>query len=200
MAKPIVAKGFGPRWLRTTLAVCASIYWVGLWFESAGAPMHKVFPRPLLYFMQVASLFPKAADNIIEYRAEAWYCSEHTFREVDVRPFFPLRANDKENRFDRTMHFYRPHPDREGHVDPDSAEVKVMQALEDYIMTSQNARGALIGSVRLLSLRLPIPSAAERYERKRLEDVPPEQRKYWYPTKETFHKNRCKELRGQKGP
>ena len=187
MAKPIVAKGFGPRWLRIALAVCASIYWGGLWFESAGAAMHKIFPRPILYFMQVASLFPRAADNIIEYRAEAWYCSEHTWRELDVRPFFPLRANDKENRFDRAMHFYRHDQD-------------VMKLLEDYIMDSQNARGALVGSVRLLSLRLPIPAAAERYERKRLEDVPQEQRRYWYPNKESFHKNRCKELRGQKGP
>ena len=186
MAKPIIAKGPGPNWLRVTLAVCAAIYWGGLWLESAGAPMHTVFPRPILYFMQVASLFPKAADNIIEYRAEAWYCAEHTWREVDVRPFFPLRANDKENRFDRAMHFYRREPE-------------VLKSLEDYIIGSQNARGAPIGSVRLLSLRIPIPSAAERYERKRLEDYPKEWRKYWYPTKENWHPNRCKELRGQKG-
>lgn len=184
----MVAKGFGPRWLRITLAVCASIYWGGLWLESAGAAMHKVFPRPILYFMQVASLFPKAAEFIIEYRAEGWYCAEHAYREVDVRPFFPLRANDKENRFDRAMHFYRH-------------ELAVMQPLDEYIVTQQNEHGgAKIGGVQLLSLRIPIPSAAERYERKPLDQYPNDWRHVFYRTGTTHRLDRCKEARGQKGP
>jgi hypothetical protein len=171
------------------LAVCAALYWLGVWLECAGASVHKGFTRPVAYFMQVAALFPKAAENMIEYRAEAWYCAEHVFREIDVRPFFPLRANDKENRFDRAMHFYRH-------------ELAVMQNLDQYIVASQNARGAPIGGVRLLSLRIPLPppgTVTERYTRKGLDEYPMEWRKEWYRTGTAHRGERCKEARGQKG-
>src|SRR5262249_38595734 len=94
LERSLVAQGPGPRRVRIGLAVCAVLYWMGLISEASDPGRVKLTPRPLRYFMQVASLFPKAAENITEYRAEAWYCAEHTWREIDVRPFFPLRAND----------------------------------------------------------------------------------------------------------
>ena len=176
--------------MRAALAVCAVIYWIGLFGEGCDPGALGHIPRAVRYFMQVASLFPKAAENVIEYRAEAWYCAEHTWRELDVRPFFPLRANDKENRFDRAMHFYRH-------------EAAVMQPLDDYIVGSQNARGAPVGGVQLLSLRIPIPKpgqVTERYTRKKIDEYPAEWRHYFYRTPGAKRVERCKEAHGQKGP
>jgi len=192
LQKPIVAKGPGPKWLRNTLAVCACIYWIGLTLEADRENVHKVFPRPVLYFMQVASLFPKAAPYSFEYHAEGWFCSENTWREIDTRPFFPLRADDKENRFDRAMFFFATKP-----------EVNVLHALDDYLVTSQNARGgAQIGGVQLSSVRIPIPPPGqpfERYRRKKLDDYPLDWRHLWYHTPSAKRMAKCKEARGQKG-
>ena len=43
----------------------------------------------------------------IEYRAEAWVCADKKWEELDTRPYFPLDPEDKENRFQRVMHFFR---------------------------------------------------------------------------------------------
>ena len=186
------ARGPGPRWFRRLLALGAALYLGGISLDAAGVPLHRIVPRPLLYFLQVARLFPHAVPLRTEYRAEAYACADRTWRELDVRPFFPLRANDKENRFDRAMFFYRHEP-------------VVMQALDEYLVASNNRQGARIGGVLLLSLRLPIPPAGqvvERYRRKPLDEYGAEYRKYWYSTSAALRRERCHEDEGEdaRGP
>jgi hypothetical protein len=183
-ASPEVARGPGSRRVRLALAVAAAIYFAGVWLEAAGAPVHEIVPRPFLYFMQVARLFPNAVLLTTEYRAEGYLCEQREWVELDVRPFFPMHADDKESRFERAMFFYH-------HVE------RVMKALDQYIVGANNAAGSpAVGGVRLLSLRLPIPppgTAVEPYRRKPMSEYPAEARKYWYRTPVDDVNARCDE-------
>ena len=177
------ARGPGSPRFRRILAVVAALYLAGIWLEVAGAPLQKLVPRPILYFMQVAKLFPHAVPMATEFRAEAYSCADRVYREIDVRPFFPIRANDKENRFERAMFFYRHQP-------------LVMRALDDYIVASADAAGTAVGGVRFLSVRIPIPppgQMTEPYTRKALHDYPAEYRKAWYQTPGAVRRARCHE-------
>ena len=180
--KRAVANGPGSRRVRLTLAGLAGLYLAGLWLETAGAPLVGVVPRPFLYFMQIARLFPNALQVVTEYRAEAYSCEDQRWSELDVRPYFPLRPNDKENRFERAMFFYRH-------------SGIVMKALDDYLVGANNAAGRpAIGGVMLLSLRIPIPPPsvpAPPYRRIALDDYPADYRKYWYRTSLTEANERC---------
>jgi hypothetical protein len=176
------AQGPGSPRFRSALAVVAAIYFAGVFFEVA-APFPFV-PRPLRYLMQVAKLFPNALDTTTEYRAEAYFCDEHVYREIDVRPFFPIRPDDKENRFERALFFYHHHGK------------EVMRALDDYLVTAANRTGPPVGGVLFLSLRIPVPppgQVKERYRRKPLVDYPPEARKVWYTTPSALRRERCHE-------
>jgi hypothetical protein len=175
------AQGPGSPSFRRALVVVAAVYLAGVFFEVA-APLPFV-PRPLRYLMQVAKLFPHALDSTTEYRAEAYYCDESVYREIDVRPFFPIRANDKENRFERALFFYHHQP-------------KVLRALDDYLVTSANRTGPPVGGVVFLSLRIPVPppgQVKEPYRRKPLVEYPPEARKVWYATPSALRRERCHE-------
>ena len=163
----------------------ALVYLAGVWLNAAGAPLDEVVPRPFLYFMQVARLFPNAVDLATEYRAEAYSCHERRWSELDVRPYFPLRADDKENRFDRAMFFYHRSP-------------PVLKALDAYLVGANNNRSGAppVGGVMLLSLRIPIPKAGEpmeRYQRRPLATYPAADRKYWYRTSLDEVRARCDE-------
>lgn len=172
-ASATVVAGPGSRRVRLLVTAAAFVYLAGVWLDAVGAPVADVVPRPLFYFMQVSRLFPYAVDLVTEYRVEAYVCADRRWSELDVRPFFPLRANDKENRFERAMFFYR-------HSAP------VMKALDEYLVAANDRAGQPpIGGVLLLSLRIPIPApgeAVERYERKPLGEYPAAYRKYWYRT------------------
>jgi hypothetical protein len=177
-----VAPSPGSPLLRLVLAVVGGLYIAGVFIEGAGGGrLDRIVPRPILFFCQIAALFPRAATHRIEYRAEALPCQGPAF-EVDVRPFFPIHADDKESRFDRALHFYRN--DR-----------PTMEALESYVMDGYHRREqAPIGGVLFLSLRVPIPapgSAFPRYERAPLADFPKEQRKVWYATSRDVVNRRC---------
>jgi hypothetical protein len=179
-----VAGSPGPPWLRLVLGIAGALYIVGVFIEGAGGGrLDRIVPRPLLFFSQIAALFPRAASYRIEYRAEGLPCHGPAF-EVDVRPYFPIHANDKESRFDRALHFYRN--DR-----------PTMEALETYVMDRYNLREeAKIAGMLFLSLRVPIPtpgSAFPRYERAPLADFPKEQRKVWYATSRDVVNRRCGE-------
>jgi hypothetical protein len=148
-----------------------------------------VLPRTPLYFLQVAALFPHAAVNVIDYRAEVWLCTEHRWQEIDTRPYFPIDPNDKENRFQRVMHFLRDNR-------------PTMHALDDYLVRGHEAGGhadgvpddAKLGGIRVLSLRLPLPSPGEplaRTHRQPLGEYPPEVRKNWYYTTRSKRRERC---------
>jgi hypothetical protein len=177
-----VAPSPGPPWLRLALGVAGALYIAGVFMEGAGgARLDRVVPRPLLFFSQIAALFPHAATYRIEYRAEGLPCQGPAF-EVDVRPFFPIHADDKESRFDRALHFYRN--DR-----------PAMEALESYVIERYAAlEPGKLGGMLFLSLRVPIPapgSAFPRYERAPLSDFPKEQRKVWYATSRDVVNRRC---------
>jgi hypothetical protein len=122
----------------------------------------------------------------VDYRAEGWLCTERRWVEIDTRPYFPMRSDDKENRFHRVMHFYRRHR-------------MTLQALESYLIHGHNdgAPNAPISGVRLLSLRIPLPKPGEkvdRYRRRSLSEHPEDQRRNWYWTPTAKRAARCAEL------
>ena len=180
-----VAEGIGPRGFRRVLAVLAAAYILAVFSEGVGGSLAHLVYRPVLFFAQIAALFPHPATNVIEYRAQSYGC-DGTVSELDVRPYFPIHANDKESRFDRAMYFYRQHR-------------PTMEALDDYLVREHNRTGAsAIGGVSLMSLRIPLPepgSAFARYTRLPLDSYPPEERKVWYFTPRAQVLERCHALR-----
>ncbi len=170
---------------RRLMMVLAGIYALFVWMDAAGLNLpDKILPLPVRFFMQEAALFPDAARDAIEYRAEGYLCDAWRFEEIDVRPFFPIQRDDKESRFYRAMFFHR-------------RQKKVLEALDQFIVDHQNRAHpeARIGGVMLLSLRIPIPEPGTpepRYQRLPLADYPPEvERKYWYVTPSAERTQRC---------
>src|SRR5262245_46645405 len=121
----------------------------------------RMLPAPVRFFTEAACLFPHAAEMAIEYRADVWSCRGQRVVPFDPRLDFPIRADDKESRFQRVGHFYR-------------SNAKVMMAFEDYLVTRHNRRGNAddvasgpIGGIRYQSLEIPLPPVGEptaRYE------------------------------------
>jgi hypothetical protein len=136
-----------------------------------------VLPRAVDYFLEVAALFPDAAKFATEHRAEGWECDERTWAELDTRPYFPLDPDDKENRFQRALHFF-------------SEEPAVLRSLEAYLVLRHNAgrEGGFgcprstecqpsgwhaIGGVRIVvaHTKIPLPGGdVERFTRRPLTD------------------------------
>jgi hypothetical protein len=181
-----------PRHSRAHYAFIAlgALYLAGVWLEAVGSSLPgEILPRTPHYFLQIAALFPRAAINVIDYRAEAWLCGDHEWQEIDTRAYFPLDPDDKENRFQRVMHFLRDNR-------------PTMNALDQYVVDG-HARGSLsdgipgttqIGGVRVLSLRLPLPepgSAITPMQRRPLAEYPEAVRKAWYWTKASKRAERC---------
>ena len=168
----------------------ALIYLAGVFLSGTGSPLPaRVLPRALAYFTQISRLFPHALTTVIDYRAEGYLCEGARWVEIDVRPYFPIDADDKESRFQRVMFFYRE--DR-----------TTMRALEAYLMERHNggsgedgAPRTAIGGVRLLSLRIPFARPGEpeqRYRRRPLGDYPEDERKIWYYTPAARREERCR--------
>ena len=185
---PVMAEPWVPRRLRLVAAVLAGLYVLAVWLDAAGnGAADKVLPLPVRFFVQEAALFPHAARDVIEWRAQAWSCEAGHFEELDVRPYFPIRADDKESRFYRAM-FFHLH------------QRKVLAALDQFIAREQNRAHpeARIGGVMLLSLRIPIPppgTPEARYQRLPLTDYPSEvERHYWYVTDKGEREQRCADL------
>ena len=181
----VEAKPWAPRWLRQLGAVFGAIYILAIWLGAVGTgATERVLPRPVLLFTQVAELFPNAALASVEWRVRGWRCDLARFEELDVRPFFPIRRDDKESRFDRAMFFHHRQP-------------PVLLALDEYITAAQNRShpDQRIGGVMLLSLRIPIPPLGEPGPRRKwipLADYPREvERRYWYTAQIEARQNRC---------
>jgi hypothetical protein len=175
---PEVTSRFRGFWI-----VVAGMYLVTVWLDGVGSNVPaKLTPRPWLYFAQVAALFVTAAPKVIDYRAEGWSCSERRWTEIDVRPYFRIDRDNKENRFQRALQFYRKNR-------------TVMRALEEFVVKRSNASGgALIGGVRFSSLRLSYPAPGEHvapYERLPLATYSGEQRHDWYWTPKSRRTERC---------
>jgi len=183
----LVAEPWTSPRFRRVLTVVAGIYALFVWMDASGLNLpDKILPLPLRFFMQEAALFPDAARDAIEYRAEGYRCDAGRFEEVDVRPYFPIQRDDKESRFYRAMFFHR-------------RQKKVLEALDEFIVTQHNRAHpeARIGGVMLLSLRIPIPEPGTpepRYQRLPLSAYPQEvERKYWYTTPPGERTRRCEE-------
>ncbi len=178
------------RW-QLALRVLAACYLAGVWLDGTGTGLTaRILPRTPNFFLQVAALFPMAAIASIDYRAEAFVCRERTWRELDTRPYFPIDPDDKENRFDRVMHFLRENR-------------RTMHALDTFLVGRHDSghddddgipRGEAIGGVRLLSLRIPIPPPGahlERVTRLPLSAYPEDERKTFYQTPRAKVASRC---------
>jgi hypothetical protein len=175
--------------LHAAFIALGALYLAGVWLEAVGSSLPgDLLPRTPLYFLQIAALFPRAAVNVIDYRAEAWLCEEHRWQEIDTRAYFPLDPDDKENRFQRVMHFLRDNR-------------PTMNALDQYIVDGHASgrgdgipAGTKIGGIRVLSLRLPLPepgSAITPMRRKPLAEYPESVQKPWYWTRASKRAERC---------
>ena len=179
---------------RSTVAwqLLAGAYLVCVWVDGVGcsAP-YKVLPGTLSYFVGIAQLFPRAASAIVEYRVEGWVCKDKRWEELDYRPYFPLHADDKENRFHRIMFFFRKDTD-------------AMESLDDYLVARHNdgrhahtdgiTSGHPIGGVRFVSLRIPIPGAGtqvQRFRHRGLSEYPRNYRHTVYRTDKATLDERC---------
>ncbi|HTQ08077.1 MAG TPA: hypothetical protein VMI54_29690 [Polyangiaceae bacterium] len=196
-----VIESWVPHWAGVGLSWFAAFFLVSILSDDLGLRWFNRIPRPLRYFAQVACLFPEAATAVIDYRAEGFSCEHRAFSEIDVRPYFPIERETKENRFFRALHFYRE--DR-----------TTMRALEAYILVHHNqdvgetrARAddgsGLLGGVRFSSIHLPLGAPdepAERYERKPLSSYPEASVKHFYYTPSTQRMRRCAELTGATAP
>jgi hypothetical protein len=179
------ARAWKNPWVPRVLTGIACLYLSSIWLDSVGATVtHKLLPRTFVYFTTVACLFPHAAQAVIDYRAEGWVCSSHSWKEIETAQDFPIDADNKENRFYRAMHFFHGHR-------------AASQALDEYLVSRHNARashGDRIGGVRLLSLRQPIPEQGKPvppYARRPLDTYPAEQRKNWFWTRASKRAERC---------
>ncbi|HXX66046.1 MAG TPA: hypothetical protein VEK07_02630 [Polyangiaceae bacterium] len=175
--------------LRAVLRWLACAYLAGVWLDGAGSTLPaSVLPRAINYFLQVAALFPSAAVASIDYRAEGWVCAGQRWEELDTRPYFPIEPDDKENRFQRVMHFYRQ--DR-----------RTMHALDAYLVErhregrhDDGIADRAIGGVRLSSLRIPIPrpgDSLERPRRRSLAEYPEDEKHVFYHTPRSKLAERC---------
>lgn len=188
-----VARAWGEALVPRVIAgVLAAGYLVAVLTEGAkSGTSARWLPSPLAYFTQVAALFPRAARSAIEYRVEGFQCRDGRWVEIDVRPWFPIDADNKENRFYRAMHFFHDHR-------------QTMRALEEFVVGHYNAdavdaaaRGearALLGGARFSRLLLPFGEPGQgtpRYVRRALGDVPADQRKDLYWTPESKREERC---------
>jgi hypothetical protein len=150
-----------------------------VWLDSAGTSVLALVPQPARFFCQVAQLFPRAADQIIEWHVKGFRCSTRKFEEVDIRPAFPIHTDDKENSFERAMFFYLKNH-------------RVLHALDVYL---GSALGEKLGGVMLLSVRQPIPEPGQVTEchQQRPLDAEPGERHYWYVTDPDERERRCAE-------
>jgi len=182
-----LAQSWAPRGLRRVVAALGAVYLAAVWLDASGTGIpNAVLPLPIHFFVQEAALFPRAAEDVIEWRAEAWSCEKHRFEEIDVRPFFPIRRDDKESRFHRAMFFH-------------FRQRLVLESLDAYLTREQNRAHpeARVGGMILLSLRIPIspPGTQEpRYRRLALTEYPEAvERHYWYTTGAAVRARRCEE-------
>ena len=193
------ARAWGGLLVPSVLAGLAALYFVGVWAEAMKAgTAARYFPAPVAYFMQVAALFPGAARHAIDYRAEGFRCRDRKWVEIDVTPWFPIDADNKESRFYRAIHFYG-----DAHL-----HKQTLHALDDFIVHRYDgdaidaaARGESrdpIGGVRFVKVTVPFGPPGDgspRYERKALADYPEDQRKALpYHTPESKREERCSRI------
>jgi len=176
-----VVHGWLPRWAAIAAAACGVFYLVGLVLgQTRRDPLGPRLPALFQHFVEAPGLFPHAAEAIIDYRLETWSCADRTWSEVDTRAWFPMRPDDKENRFLRLAQFYH------------RGSPRVLAAFDDWMCKDDR-----FGGIRLYSLRLPIPPAGqiERWTRRPLAELPDSVKKLWYQTTVSERDRRCAEAK-----
>jgi hypothetical protein len=187
-----VARAWRGRAAPIVLGVIAAAYVAAVWSEAVkSGTSAKWLPAPVAYFTQVARLFPRAAIATLDYHVDGFRCRDQAWTEIDVRPFFPIDADNKENRFYRTLHFFHDHR-------------QTMRALDDFVTTRYNERaletaaqgqgGERIGGIRIHRLTLPFGAPGEgaaRYAKKPLGAYADDERKEIYHTPESKREERC---------
>jgi len=183
--KPAVAVGPGPRWWRRTLAVVGALYFIAL----VKHPPQWRGLHAIGFFTESTALFPRANLFAMEYRLDAWSCSDQSWHPIDPRAYFPIQAEDKESRFQRFGYFY-------------GGSRVAMNALDDYICERHDTRDdgltGMIGGIKLTKWSRPIPpvgSEVPRYAFTPLEPPPPDQVKELFFTKASLRKSRCAAVR-----
>ena len=183
-----MATPWGRPALRRGLTLLAALYLVAVGLDATGTGS----PGPIaaaagpLLHSGGGSLSARRAREEVEWRVEGWLCDERRFAEIDVRPYFPIRRDDKESRFYRAMFFH--HRQR-----------TVLKELDAFITRAQNGAHPeqRIGGVILLSLDVPIPplgSHEPRYRWKPIAEFPHSvERRYWYVTSADDRSQRCAE-------
>ncbi len=175
-----VAVGPWPRWLRVAFVVLGAGYAASVALGGMGWNRTEL-PGPVRFFTETSCLFPRAGTMAIEYRAEGYLCTGKRWVPIDVRPDFPIHAENKESGFHRAMYFFR-------------REARVMHALDDYLVARNMARGKELGGVRLSSIRIPFPELGgdvERFRYRPIDEYPPKWHKAWYRTPQRRVKERC---------
>lgn len=187
-APATLATGPGPRWLRLGLAGLAAVYLGALIHHPADA----AWLRPAVFFTEATSLFPRADTVVLEYRLEVWACGRD-WEPIDPRPYFPIRPDDKESRFQRLGYFYfnsRTLTQR---------TVTVGKALDRYI-SAHHAAGmddgvtGPIGGIRVVKITHPFPAPGEPVERYHFDPFAPglpDQRREKYATPLPERTRRC---------
>jgi hypothetical protein len=193
-AAPAIAVALLPPWLSYGAIGAAAIYLLLVFADASGWQwLGNHFPRPLHYFGQVAALFPQADAVSTDFYAEGWSCREQRWTELDLRPYFQIDADEKENRFGRATGFYSKGA---------KTDIRnVMQALDEYITPRVNdARrsgggGELVGGIRILRAAIPLPKFGERidrYFRRKLVDMPSGWKRVLFYTRPSKRTERCK--------
>jgi hypothetical protein len=165
--------------LRVVWVALAALYLALIWLDSIGTSVPALVPQPPRFFCQVAQLFPRAAEQIIEWHVKGFRCNTHRFEEIDIRPAFPIHPDDKENTFERAMFFY----------------LKNRRVLHELDLYLSGALGERFGGVMLMSVRLPIPEPGQVTEchHRRPLDAEVGERHYWYVTDPDEREHRCAE-------
>jgi hypothetical protein len=182
--REIVEYPQGSPFVRRSLVVVASLFLLAVFSEGVRpGKLTGLVYQPVLLFCQMAALFPKAATHSIEYRAQGYTCAGPV-KEIDLRPYFPIHADDKENRFSRAMHFVRSEP-------------TAMDALEAYVMREYNRDATdKIGGVSFVGLYVPIPAVGTPFSRNTrlpLSDFPKDVRHVIHVTPHETVLKRCRE-------
>jgi hypothetical protein len=182
---PLVAHGPGPSWFRYVLLGIALCYFAVL---VKRLPDHRLL-RPVAFFTQATGLFTGAATYNIDYRLEAWSCDAKRWQPIDVRPYFPIRAEDKESRFHRLAHFYKRNR-------------TVLQALDRFVSERHphvdDGVAGPIGGIRLYQLLEPMPPVGSPVARWRFEPLAPrpdEHVRDLFYTRASERKQRCEAAR-----
>lgn len=182
-----MVRGWLPPWAEIVAGALGVFYLVVLVSgQTKKDPLGPRLPALVQHFVEAPGLFPHAALNIIDYRLEAWSCREQTFREIDPIPYFPMRPDDKENRFRRLAQFYH-------------SNAPILDAFDAWLAAAHDGPHAPdgidgpVGGIRLYSLRMAIPphGEGERWNPRPLAELPASVKKLWYQTTLPMRNQRC---------